>query len=592
MSLEKDFLDAISTASESKTKGYKTTATVVRKEGDTVYVHIPGGVDETPASAGVAVSVGDTVYLEVENGKAKVYGNPSNPPTDDTTANVARAQATNAVNIATQAQASLESARQSAAVALTKAEEATASANTAKGAAEEATQSATNAGKAASQAQAAAEAAQGDIDEQKSYFWHDAEGAHVLSEENKARVDIEADGMHIRSLTDTTELAKFAKSGAQIGANDSVNARITERGLVLTDSNGVECTSLLVNAGDSKSKTDSFTFTWAKGSRPTIKFNGSCAGKIMRLQDLMLQVDVVDVVKSFGAFQCTNKISDDGSNYEVSMTPEQVLDFFNGDTWLFNNYSSGSGRVSYYYYDSYTKPIITTTGEIVADNFTDGTRELSDLDNKADKKDVNDALSLKADASALSSYATKTDLNSKADSSALSAYATKTDLSSKADASALSSYATISALNNKADKTALNSKVSNSVTGQDGTHSMGLSWNGSCGLLGVDGSSFTLAMRSDLTNLLDISTKTVLSKKSLSGGAYTSGTVTVTKAGYYPLGIVGHNASGTNGNWCNAYNLYLSAQSDGSATVTYGIRNSGSSAATLTFKCIILWLKK
>lgn len=85
----KDFTSAIKDASKSKTSGYDTTATVKRIEGQTAWVHIPGGVDETPVRMTIAASVGDSVQVRVSNGSAFLVGNGSAPPTDDKTANTA-----------------------------------------------------------------------------------------------------------------------------------------------------------------------------------------------------------------------------------------------------------------------------------------------------------------------------------------------------------------------------------------------------------------------------------------------------------------------------------------------------------------------
>lgn len=79
-----------------KTNAYDTSAEVKRIEGDTAWVHIPGGVDETPVKLTINASEGDTVQVRVNGGRAWLQGNATAPPTDDTTANVARTIATGA----------------------------------------------------------------------------------------------------------------------------------------------------------------------------------------------------------------------------------------------------------------------------------------------------------------------------------------------------------------------------------------------------------------------------------------------------------------------------------------------------------------
>lgn len=75
---------------DSSTSPYDTTATVTRLDGSTVWVHIPGGVAETPAAKSISCAVGDTVRVRVSGGKAWLTGNDSAPPTDDTAAKDAK----------------------------------------------------------------------------------------------------------------------------------------------------------------------------------------------------------------------------------------------------------------------------------------------------------------------------------------------------------------------------------------------------------------------------------------------------------------------------------------------------------------------
>lgn len=76
-------------ANKPKTAPYDTEAQVVRVEGSTAWVHIPGGVDETPVAMTINASAGDTVRVRVGNGTAWLVGNDTAPPTDDHKANIA-----------------------------------------------------------------------------------------------------------------------------------------------------------------------------------------------------------------------------------------------------------------------------------------------------------------------------------------------------------------------------------------------------------------------------------------------------------------------------------------------------------------------
>lgn len=87
-------------ASDKKTKAYDTQAEIVRVEGGTAWVHIPGGVDETPVKLTMDAKQGDIVQMRVSGGRAWLTGNKTAPPTDDATANQARSIANGALDSA------------------------------------------------------------------------------------------------------------------------------------------------------------------------------------------------------------------------------------------------------------------------------------------------------------------------------------------------------------------------------------------------------------------------------------------------------------------------------------------------------------
>ena len=55
----KELYSAISKKDERTPKPYDTEATVVREEGDTIWVKIPGGIDETPVRKTINAKPGD-----------------------------------------------------------------------------------------------------------------------------------------------------------------------------------------------------------------------------------------------------------------------------------------------------------------------------------------------------------------------------------------------------------------------------------------------------------------------------------------------------------------------------------------------------
>lgn len=80
MSLEKGFIEAIKEATKSNTSAYDTLARVTRVKDGTAWVHIDGGVDETPAELTINASKGDMVRLRVSGGRAYLIGNSTDPP--------------------------------------------------------------------------------------------------------------------------------------------------------------------------------------------------------------------------------------------------------------------------------------------------------------------------------------------------------------------------------------------------------------------------------------------------------------------------------------------------------------------------------
>lgn len=92
MDVIRQIIDSIRQASAPRTSSYDTPADVVRVEGSTAWVHIPGGVAETPVQLTIDAKQGDKVQVRVGGGQAWLVGNLSAPPTDDTAAKTVRAE--------------------------------------------------------------------------------------------------------------------------------------------------------------------------------------------------------------------------------------------------------------------------------------------------------------------------------------------------------------------------------------------------------------------------------------------------------------------------------------------------------------------
>lgn len=231
----------------------RTFAVVSKVNGDGT-VDLECGSEETPMPLnGVrltlgcsTVEVGDTVVVDTYDHSPLVvsvlYSNASSGHTvaSKPEVNAAKSAADQALSEAKTAKAASDAAQESAASAKESADAATESAKTAQAKAEDATESANAAGRAAANAQAAAEAAQGDIDSQQTYFWHDSDGSHVLGEKDGYRSDVRADGLHVLSAKDSSELARFTASGSQLGADNKAHQSMDYHSWRLVDANGVE----------------------------------------------------------------------------------------------------------------------------------------------------------------------------------------------------------------------------------------------------------------------------------------------------------------------------------------------------------------
>ena len=124
--LAKKIVGVSDAVQNKKLKSYDTSGVVRRIEGNTAYIHFPGGIDETPVEKTINAYPGDTVQIRVSGGKAFLVGNATAPPTDNRVANVARRAATNAVDTATKAEEKAVEAEYNSESALSSAESAVA----------------------------------------------------------------------------------------------------------------------------------------------------------------------------------------------------------------------------------------------------------------------------------------------------------------------------------------------------------------------------------------------------------------------------------------------------------------------------------
>lgn len=108
----KDFIQIIREAGNKGTSPLDAQAEVLRIDEDgTAWVHLPGGVDETPVKLTINAEVGDKVYVRLSGGRAWITGNQTAPPTDDKTAIAAKSLANIAGNRAKTAQKTADKAQ-------------------------------------------------------------------------------------------------------------------------------------------------------------------------------------------------------------------------------------------------------------------------------------------------------------------------------------------------------------------------------------------------------------------------------------------------------------------------------------------------
>lgn len=148
--LASELKSLVNESDAKKPQPYDTDAKVLRVEGDTLWVHIPGGVDETPIKKTINASVGDNIKVRVAGGSAWASGNSSAPPTDDKRANEAMFIAMDSQEAAQRAKNAADSATEDAA-------RAKAAAESVEGIAEEAREDAQRAEGYATEAKASAE---------------------------------------------------------------------------------------------------------------------------------------------------------------------------------------------------------------------------------------------------------------------------------------------------------------------------------------------------------------------------------------------------------------------------------------------------
>ena len=546
-----NLIDAIKEAGEKKTSGYDTAAEVKRIEGKTAWVHIPGGVDETPVQLTVNAAVGDTVQLRVSGGSAWIVGNKTAPPTDDTTANVARTVAVEAKETADAVEGIAVSASTTATTAKTIAE---------------------------------------GVNE---HFWHDSGGAHVTEvtqEEwndpgdpnyhNGGNTLITTQGMAIRD--GLTNLAQFGSTGAVIGQNASGESRseISTSGMQIiqnvsgvdtaianlgygpgTDSVGGTSDAPYYTLGTRRSGSTIGNYSVASGYRAEASGYGSfCEGVNNTATQAYSHAEGystdsngdsshsegIDTKATATGSHAQNWGTIADQNYQTAIGIANTANNSNNLFVIGNGYYSGGAFVRSDAFTVDRSGNVEAAGQVTADKF----------------------------------YSEKTDGQAFHHSNDGSGGSIDTGLI--------------------AERTDQNTKLFVGVGGGGVNHGIysnknnrWMIYDDATGITKLPASEAKVGGDTICTkSTLVMSSHTLVSSLSINANTTTSETTTdITKTDYYPVGIVGQRITGTNPMHCVPFVLRISAQADGKATVQYRIRNNASATATISISINILWIK-
>lgn len=279
-----------------------------------------------------------------------------------TAADTAKEKAEAATTDAATAKQKAEDATSSAALAQQKAESATAAAETAHSAAQSATSDAYTAGKAAATAQAAAEAAQGDIDDQKKYFYYDKLGAHVLDPAGgNFRTDVKSSGLYIVDASTEKAAAFFGVANCRIGGGNMNNIQISDSGVKINNGVYPMVDLSIVKTGED-SATENFSFPGAEAWEK-IRTGAVWSGKYT-LQEAPTSVKSVKLTGKAESLQ-PFELELNGPMYGFGTNGKELIIYMDGSY----------AETTSYYWDEYTNLKVEyssaeVSGTVEADNFS------------------------------------------------------------------------------------------------------------------------------------------------------------------------------------------------------------------------------
>ena len=330
-------IDAIKSANEKATSAYDTTAEVVRIEGDTAWVHIAGGVAETPVRRTIDCKAGDNVQVRIGGGDAWLTGNGTSPPTDDELASSAIDLSIIAENNAKNAYGKALSAEQEAEIARIRAREALNIAGN-----------------------------------MNQYFWHTETGtdtgAHIteipqdefLADPTNGGGNLLARSNGIAVRDGLVELASFGSNGMKIGKEDEKHIEITASEFNVYDETGNVPFSV---------DTDDSAKTTNRGAWYEV------GASVRRSSNIYLKGTFADGklyvgVSTSGAPTYSNyiepsaegivSITVDGVYFEANYIAESVL------CLKATNQNSAARNVGYHFTESYYETTIKVNDEVLA----------------------------------------------------------------------------------------------------------------------------------------------------------------------------------------------------------------------------------
>lgn len=531
----KDFAQLISQSKSNKTGPYDTQATVKRVEGNTVWVSIPGGVDETPIDKTVNCTAGDKVQVRVSGGRAWITGNASAPPTDDTTAIKARTTANEAQVLAVDAKETADAVEGIA----------------------------VNASTTATTAKTIAEGV-------NEHFWHDNTGAHVTEvtqEEWNDPADpnyhsggntlITTQGMAIRD--GMTNLAQFGSTGAVIGQNESGKSRseIGTSGMqIIQNVSGVD--TAIANLGygpgqDDQGGTSDAPYYTLGQRRDNLSSN---RGNWSMAEGLRTQAKGdCSHAEGYGTYANKSSSHAEGTNTYASGDSSHSEGY---STIANGNYSHVEGSSS----EANANYAHAQNRHTLADSAAQTALGKYNISDSADTYAV---IIGNGTADNARSNALTVDWSGNVEADGDITDGSGNVLSAKVNASALASVATSGSYNDLSNKPTIPTKTSDLTNDRH------------------------FVAKGDFV----ISSHTTTNKAISGGSTMSAETQTFTKSGYYPLAISGWVLNGSNATNLTLVHLYISSQASGSVGVTYRIHNAGSSQSTSSnVKVYILWIKE